>query len=60
MNLPVELQRRLGPAMVRTFRDARTRFGPINSSSPMFQPQPMGRFAYRCGVRFDGAWHPAS
>jgi hypothetical protein len=47
--------------MGRTFRDARTRFNTaIGSSSDMFQAQPMGRFAYRCRVRFDGIWNPVS
>ena len=26
----------------------------------LFQPQPMGPFAYRRKVRFDGVWHPVS
>ncbi len=48
-------------AMVRTFRAARTGFNTASgSSSDMFQAQPVGRFAYCCGVRFDRVWHFAS
>jgi len=40
--------------------DAPKSLAPIGSGSDPPEAQPIERFAYALGPRFDGAWHPVS